>query len=167
MKEGLLGLKQAFQYYLEAVESGSIDPVTQDGCFSFILTRRQKSEIKKVCNEHDWVDPEERGITFTNEYFLHVLSQRKGKDSVSTQDCAAILASAYSDKSSVAVNRPRYENDRERDQQALIFNAKESISVGGSHNLYGVAVIEISIKNLTPITAYHARGAKVKAFGRS
>ncbi|MGL5673710.1 MAG: hypothetical protein ACRDC9_11600 [Plesiomonas shigelloides] len=165
MKDGALGLKQAFQHYLDAVDSGNIDPVTLNGCFSYVLTRRQKSEIKKVCDKNDWVDPEEKGITFTNEYFEHVLNQRKVKDSISTRDCAAILASAYSEKSSVAVNRPRYENDKEREQQALIFNAKESISVGKSHNLYGVAIIEITIKNLTPITAYHARGAKVKAFG--
>ena len=167
MLPGEEGLTQAFDDFMIQTESGQLDAeATSQGLFSYILTKRQRSEIKKVCNENQWVDPEEKGITLTKDYFEHVLNQRKVKDKVTARDCSTILASAYSKKSKVAINKPRFKGDRERDQQALIFNAEESIRVGNSNGLYGVAIIEISIKNLSPVTAYHATRPKVTAFGR-
>ncbi len=167
MLPGEEGLSQAFHDFMIQTESTSLDvEATSMGLFSYLLTKRQRSDIKKVCNEKQWVDPEEKGITLTKDYLEHVLKQRQSKDNVTASDCAVILASAYNKKSKVAINKPRFKGDRERDQQALIFNAEESITVGNSNGLYGVAIIEISVKNLSPVTAYHATRPKVTAFGR-
>ncbi|HHQ4452708.1 MULTISPECIES: hypothetical protein [Aeromonas] len=166
MLPGEEGMVQAFHEFMNQVSANSIDDAaTSQGLFSYILTNRQRGSIKTICAEQDWVNPEEKGVTLTREYFEHVLTQRVGKDAASPSDCATILASAYSVKSNVAINKPRYDGDTEREQQALIFNAEKSITVNGKKGLYGVAIIEISLKSLSPVTAYHARGSKVKAFG--
>lgn len=85
MLPGEEGLTQAFDDFMIQTESGQLDAeATSQGLFSYILTKRQRSEIKKVCNENQWVDPEEKGITLTKDYFEHVLKQRKVKDKVTS-----------------------------------------------------------------------------------
>jgi len=47
------GLTQAFDDFMIQTESGQLDAeATSQGLFSYILTKRQRSEIKKVCNEN-------------------------------------------------------------------------------------------------------------------
>ncbi|MGI2050015.1 hypothetical protein [Shewanella oncorhynchi] len=165
MKPGEIGLQAAINEFMQQIEKNLIDEeATQHGLFSFILTKKQRFQINKICQEQDWVDPQEKGITLTKQYFQHVLSQRSEKDKVNSTDCAAIIANAFNIKSKIAINKKRYEGDTEREQQALLFCAEETITSTNISNLYGVAVIEVSLKEITPITAYHARGAKIKAF---
>ncbi len=167
MAPGETGLIEAIHSFMKQIEDGTIDiEATEHGLFSFLLTKKQQAQIQKICNEQDWVNPQERGVTLTREFFNHVLVQRKNKDRVTAEECAAVLASAYSTKSQISVNKKRYEGDIEREQQALIFRADKTIGYGSISSLYGVAVIEISLKEISPITAYHARGDKIKAFGR-
>ena len=168
MSIGEEGLKQAFNSFMDQVASGyAFDKeILESGFFSFIFTKKQRSNIDKLCRDNDWVNPKSPGITFTRDYFHHVLEQRTTKDGVTPEDCAKILAATFCTQSETAVNKKRFENDTERDQQALIFNAKDGIVIGKSRNMYGVAVVEVSIKNLSPVTAYHARRDKVSAFGK-
>lgn len=168
MSVGEEGLKQAFESFMDQVASGyEFDKETlESGFFSFIFTKKQRTKISQLCRDNDWVNPESPGITFTRDYFHHVLEQRTTKDGVTPGDCAKILAAAFCTKSEAAVNKKRFEGDMEREQQALIFNAKDALVIGKSRNMYGVAIVEISIKNLSPVTAYHARGDKVLAFER-
>lgn len=168
MLVGEEGLKQAFKCFMDQVASDyEFDKeILKSGFFSFIFTKKQRSKIDKLCRDNDWVNPKSPGITFTRDYFHHVLEQRTTKDGVTPVDCAKILAAAFCTQSEAAVNKKRFEGDMEREQQALIFNAQDGMIIGKSRNMYGVAVVEVSIKNLSPVTAYHARRDKILAFER-
>lgn len=158
MIPGEAGLEAAIYGFVREIENGTIDKeATALGLFSYLLTKKQRYGIHQICQDQGWNIPQVKGITITESYIKHVLEQRKVKDAVDANGCAAIISHAFSTKSKVTVNRGR-------NQQAILFGAEKPMNAPEMKNLYGVAILQMAEKEITPVTAYHARGAKVKAF---
>ena len=80
------------------------------------------------------------------------------KDKLSWQECAEILATAFSVQSNVYVNR-------DYSEQTIVLNAVRRINVAGA-GFFAMAIVDVSENNLAPVTAYHATEAKCKAIQR-
>lgn len=168
MSAGETGLSDAFSYFLKMINDGEyIDSqIKEVGFFSYLLTKKQKSDISTVCKTNGWVDPRVKAICIDYEYLKHILDQRTGKDGLTYIDCAVILSAAFNTQSRVSVNRKRHENDDEREQQAVVFNAGSAITSGKARSAYGTAIIEINLMGYKAITAYHSRLEKIKALNK-
>jgi hypothetical protein len=153
---GEKALADAFRDYMHMVDSGHTFTEEQKntGLFSYILTGKQRDRINKICNSKGWGNNQSKGVTIKISTLSHVLKARKGKDSLTVDECAEVLIAAYNKKSEVAENKGR-------DRQAIILNTKTKLTVQAA-NTYGVVILDASNNNLAQITAYHAHWAKVK-----
>lgn len=162
MAIGDSAVRDAFFFFTEHVDSLGEQFVSDDmwkmPCFTYILTRKQFNQMKVVCQRNEWSIPTSPAIPITREMIKHVLSSRKVKDKLSWQDCAEILATAFSVQSNVFVNR-------DYSEQTIVLNASSRVNVGGA-GFYAMAIVDVSENNLAPVTAYHATEAKCKAIQR-
>lgn len=157
MTVGEQALHEAFIGYTHLVDTNFIfdQEIKEEGLFSYILTPKQRDQIKRICIREGWEVNQSKGITITIQAIKHVLAGRKSKDGLSTQECAQVLSSAYSKHSEIALNK-------DRDQQAFILNAKISVHIK-STAFYCAAILQVSENDLAQVTAYHTTWAKIKA----
>lgn len=165
MSKGKAALVAAFNELvnvLTVAEDNRVDwKSIQDAAeFSYLLTPKQFSNIKTICNEQGWPVVNVRGIHITLASVQHVLSARKKKDRLSNKLVAQILELAYHDLSQVKANKGHAE-------QALMLNAANRLFLNGQ-KFHAVAIVAIEEETLTgqiflaPVTAYHANEAKVR-----
>lgn len=157
---GEIALADAFLEFAKMVDTGHVfsEEHRKNGLFSYILTNKQRDKVTKICEHNGWDKNESKGITITISTLAHVLNARKGKDSLTVDECAQILISTYSKNSEITLNKGR-------DKQAIILNAQKRFYVG-RNSFYGLAILSVSKNNLAQITAYHANWAKIQAMLR-
>lgn len=156
MTVGEQALHNAFIDYTHLVDANFVfdQEIKASGLFSYILTPKQRDQIKRLCIKEGWPVNQSKGITITISAIKHVLAGRKGKDGLTTQECAQVLSSAYSKNSEIALNKDRHE-------QAFILNAKISVQLRSSA-FYCAAILQVSENDLAQVTAYHTTWAKIK-----
>jgi aminoglycoside/choline kinase family phosphotransferase len=98
--------------------------------------------MKVVCQKSGWDMPTSPAIPITWAMFRHVLSARNSKDKLSWQECAEILATAFSVQSNVYVNR-------DYSEQTIVLNAIRRIRVAGA-GFFAMAIVDVSENNLAP-----------------
>ncbi|EAV4637739.1 hypothetical protein JNP31_003572 [Salmonella enterica] len=155
-------IKDAFFFFTEQADAMDGKEIPQDiwdtPCFTYLMTKKQFNQMKVICKRSGWCEPPSPAVPITWAMFRHVLTARTSKDKLSWQECAEILATAFSVQSNVFVNR-------DYAQQTIVLNAVKRISVGGG-GFFAMAIVEVSTNNLAPVTAYHATEAKCKAIQR-
>ncbi|MCU6401185.1 hypothetical protein KW811_22125 [Enterobacter quasiroggenkampii] len=155
-------IRDAFFFFTELAdamdEKGLPQDVWDTPCFTYLLTKKQFNQMKVLCQRNGWNVPTSPAVPITWAMFKHVLSARTSKDKLRWQECAEILATAFSVQSNVFVNR-------DYSQQTIVLNAVKRIRVGGA-GFFAMAIVEVSENNLAPVTAYHATEAKCKAIQR-
>jgi hypothetical protein len=162
MAVGDNALREAVAYYMEWVYQVSVVgagvPAEEWNAplFTYLLTNKQFNELKVICTRQGWPPPG-RGITFFPHVIKHILTARGGKDGLTWQECAAVLAASLNARSSVAVQKIH-------EQQVVVLNSVEVLRVGKTREKYrGMLIVEVTINNLAPVTAYHASEAKSRA----
>lgn len=129
--------------------------------FTYLLTKKQFSELNRLCSKNDWPPQACHGITFYPKTLRHILTSRSEKDGLTGQECAEILAAALNARSSVAMGKGH-------NQQVIVLNSVDLLKVGLTGQKYrGMLIVEVTINNLAPITAYHASEAKSRAIMRN
>lgn len=125
--------------------------------FTYLLTNKQFNEMKVICSRQGWPPPPGRGITFFPHVISHILTARTGKDRLTWQECATVLTAALSPRSTVAMQKSH-------DQQVIVLNSVDVLRIGKMQEKYrGMLIVEVTIKSLAPVTAYHASEAKSRA----
>lgn len=125
--------------------------------FTYLLSPRQFNELKAICDDEGWPPPANRGITFYPHVIKHILTARTGKDALTWQECATIIAASLRPQSTVVIQKSH-------DQQVVVLNSKEVLRIGKTQEKYrGMLIVEVSINDLAPVTAYHASEAKSRA----
>ena len=162
MAAGDDALREAVAYYMEWVYRVSVIgkgvPAKEwkAPLFTYLLTRKQYSELKVICSRQGWPPPG-RGITFYPHVIKHILTARLGKDSLTWQECAAVLAASLNPRSTVAAQK-------DHEQQVIVLNSVDVLRIGRKQEKYrGMLIVEVTINDLAPVTAYHATEAKIKA----
>lgn len=162
MAAGDDALREAVAYYMEWVYRVSVIgkgvPANewQAPLFTYLLTRKQHSELKVICSRQGWPPPG-RGITFYPHVIKHILTARLGKDSLTWQECAAVLAASLNPRSTVAAQK-------DHEQQVIVLNSVDVLRIGRKQEKYrGMLIVEVTINDLAPVTAYHASEAKSRA----
>ncbi|CZZ82296.1 MULTISPECIES: hypothetical protein [Enterobacterales] len=160
-------LRNAIAFYMEWISdvsaSGQMLPDDEWSAplFTYLLTKKQLNDLNKLCAENDWPPQTCNGITFFPQTIKHILTSRGGKDGLSWQECAEVLAAALNPRSSVAV-------EKGHDQQVIVLNSLDVLKVGPTGQKYrGMLIVEVSINDLAPVTAYHASEAKSRAIMRN
>lgn len=160
------GLREAVERFMEWIYlSAVIGPGMQDAewaspLFTYLLTKKQYGSLKVICSRAGWPPPASRGITFYPHHIKHILTAREGKNSLSWQDCATILNASLSSRSILA---PHHAHD----QQVFVLNSVDALSVGPTKEKYrGILIVETTINDLAPVTAYNAPEAKSRAILR-
>lgn len=155
-------IRDAFFFFTELAdamdEKGLPQDVWETPCFTYLLTKKQFNQMKVLCQRNGWDLPTSPAVPITWAMFKHVLAARTSKDKLSWEECAEILATAFSVQSNVFINR-------DYSQQTVVLNAVKRIRVGGA-GFFAMAIVEVSENNLAPVTAYHATEAKCKAIQR-
>ncbi|EHH6290856.1 hypothetical protein NR288_24025 [Enterobacter sp. BT855] len=146
------------QQAAEMDDKGLPQEVWETPCFTYLMTKKQFNQMKVVCQRNGWDLPTSPAIPITWAMFRHVLSARNSKDKLSWQECAEILATAFSVQSNVYVNR-------DYSEQTIVLNAARRINVAGA-GFFAMAIVDVSENNLAPVTAYHATEAKCRAIQR-
>ncbi|UMO88141.1 hypothetical protein HP572_00560 [Pectobacterium sp. PL64] len=163
MAIGDQALRDAFFFFTEIINdiSTSGKPINDEQwnspLLTYLMTRKQLNHLNQICEKNDWPPQTCPGITIYPRHIQHVLSSRSS-DGLSWEDVAVILAASYSSQSIVAINKGH-------EQQGIILNDQKGIMIG-KNRFFGMAIIEISIYDLAPVTAYHAPEAKVRAIKR-
>ncbi len=163
MAAGEDALREAVTYYMEWVYRVSLVgagvPAEEWNAplFTYLLTNKQFNALKVICTRQGWPPPPGRGITFFPHVIKHILTARSGKDGLTWQECAAVLAASLSPCSHVAVQKAH-------DQQVVVLNSVEVLRVGRTQEKYrGMLIVEVTLNELAPVTAYHASEAKSRA----
>lgn len=163
MTPGVVGLNDAITHYMEWISdiAASGDMLPDDEwdapLFSYILTKKQFSDLQKICDENDWPPPDNPGITFYPKTLKHILTSRSGKDNLSWQDIAQIITAALNGRSTVA-------KERGYEQAVIVLNSIDVVRIGALQEKYrGMLLVEVTINDLAPKTAYHASEAKSRA----
>lgn len=163
---GEQALRDAFKENMHLVNNGYVftDEQRTHGLFSYILTPKQCSALKRICNEQGWPPCSSKGITITVYAFAHALKARKTKDGASVDECAEIMAAAYNKRSEIAHNKKRknQQNKDEAQRQSIILNAQSKINIQGSTK-YGLAILQVEKDFLSQVTAYDATLGKINA----
>ncbi|MCK3416487.1 hypothetical protein MZH48_07125, partial [Escherichia coli] len=148
-------IRDAFYLFTQQVAEMDNESLPKDvwgtPCFTYLMTRKQFNQMKVICQRNGWDVPTSPAIPITWSMFKHVLSARKSKDKLSWQECAEILATAFSVQSNVYVSR-------DYSEQTIVLNASCRISVAGA-GFFAMAIIDVSENNLAPVTAYHVTEA--------
>jgi hypothetical protein len=132
--------------------------------FSYLLSKKQREKIDKICAAEGWAATECRGVEINASTVNHILDSRLAQG-VSEQFVADILVAAYNQFSEIHVNK-KYK-DEENKEQAFFLNGIKKLQFA---NVTWNAVAVVAIDNfnvagerqLTSITAYHADEAKVR-----
>jgi len=164
MTVGEQALHNAFIDYTHLVDANFVfdQEIRAAGLFSYILTPKQRDQIKKLCIKEGWPVNQSKGITITISAIKHVLVGRTRKDGLTTLECAQLLSSAYSKHSEIALNKPINTGQKqERHEQVFILNAKVSARIQGSA-FYCAAILQVSENELSQVTAYHTTWDKIK-----
>lgn len=144
-------------YLVSVIGPGVPDEEWERPLFTYLLTQKQYNALKTICSRAGWPPPVSRGITFYPHHFKHILTAREGKDGLTWQDCATVLNASLSSRSILA---PHHVHD----QQVFVLNSVDSLSVGPTKEKYrGVLIVETTIDDLAPVTAYNAPEAKSRA----
>lgn len=157
---GEKALQEAFHFYTNAVSNGGISSeLWETGFFSYLLTPKQKSLVKKICDQEGWGLPTViSGMTITGSFVKHVINARTLKDKSTIYEVAEILAITFHKNGQIAVN---YNHE----EQGLIINSKNKVTINGNGR-YAMAAFYVQ-KKLSPVTSYDADRAKIlKKLGR-
>lgn len=132
--------------------------------FTYLLSGKQRDQLNRVCADNGWLLPQRCAVTLDMPAVAHVLRSREVKDKVTPAFVAKILASAYSDHSTVHVNK-------ERGEQALFLNFPTKLVFQGSayHAVAIVAIDGVAVngeRELQSRTAYHVTERKYNAMKR-
>lgn len=157
-RSGGLGFKDALFNFCERLNSNEILP--QDfidyGLFSYVLTKKQKNKIEKVCKDLGWPINNSKGVTVYVADIKHVLNARIKKDKYTWEQCAELMFLAYNPRSEMALN-----DHKEKNYQTFILNARDRFMVKDVAK-YGGVILDVSKNNLAQVTSYDASQAKVK-----
>jgi len=153
LREAILGYTK-WVYYISVIGKGAPVEEWRAPLFTYLMTNKQFNELNVICGRYHWPLPANRGITFFPHVIKHILTARSGKDQLTWQQCAALLAASLSSRSSIAVQK-------NHDQQVIVLNSMEVLRIGRTQEKYrGMLIVEVTINDLAPITAYHASEAK-------
>ncbi len=135
-----------------------LDQVKHAPLFTYLMTPKQFDRIRRICQQKNWLVPNNRGILIDLIAVAHPLESRVAKDNCTPEEALAILAQAYSPYSQIGLNKPK-------DAQGIIFNTGRKVRVGNG-DFYALAVVKVcqegGKKYLAPVTAYHATEAKIR-----
>ena len=85
------------------------------------------------------------------------MTARGEKDGLSWQDTTDILAAVLCSRSTVSVKKNHH-------RQVIVFNSVDILRLGRTkEKWWGALIVQVSLKHLIPITAYHASEAKVRS----
>ena len=131
--------------------------------FCYILTAKQRSTVKKVCDEHGWEVPFCKGIEINAVTINHILDSRM-KEGLTSTFVGDIMVAAYNQFAEVYVNKKNGE-------QAVFLNGIKKLPLNGS-TWHAVAIVAMDnvthgIKHLASVTAYHADERKVRGIRKS
>lgn len=132
--------------------------------FSYLLSRKQREKIAKICADEGWETTKCGGVEINASTVDHILDSRLAQG-VSEEFVADILVAAYNQFSEVHVNT-KYK-DEENKEQAFFLNGIKKLKFGDA-TWHAVAVVALDNVNdagerrLASITAYHAGEAKVR-----
>lgn len=159
-KIGSAALKDAFYHYVELIHSNAQFPdhVWKGGFFTYIPTKKQKSRILGLSNEHGWglANQDIRGITITGSFLSHVIKARIEKDGASWRECAEILSLSFHATSEIANNVSKH-----HDRQGLMFNSKKRVTLAGKSQ-YAMSVFRVE-NEISPVTAYAGNRARFES----
>lgn len=162
-KEGDEALAQAFKDLMSIAismrdEGTPVSHVKQAPTFTYLMTPKQFSRIRKICMENGWSVPNLCGIQIDLETVSHPLESRAKKNNCSDEEVLSILIAAYSPYSQVGMNRPK-------NAQGIFFNTGRKVQVGKTKYV-AVAIMKVDVEGkkvrLAPVTAYHATDAKIR-----
>ncbi len=149
-------LEDAFDFFINLVskEYAFEYELWNTGFFTYLLTKKQISDLKKLCKKEGWEEPNHFAITIKGEFVRHILNSRERKDQVTVEEASDILKAAFSPVSLVSINK-KYE------EQAVVLNSKNRIKIKGN-TYYSAAFFEVGEK-LENKTAYHTGYRKIEA----
>lgn len=166
MAVGDNALSEAIEFYTEwvyrvAVKGKGIPKDEWDlPLFSYLLTKKQFSQLNVVCSRNGWPRQTCRGITIYPHNIKHILTARITKNSLRWDEVAKVLAAALNSKSTVSIKKDQH-------QQVVVLNSTEVLKVGPKKEKYwGALILQVSENDLAPKTAYNANEAKVRAIHR-
>lgn len=137
----------------------SVDSTIWDvGYFSYLLSRKQKSHLSRICEQKGWQKPNNYSITIKGSSIKHILNSRIGSDNLTVNECLDLVLNALNEKSEVAIN------EREN-QQVFMLNGNKKISIKGN-SLYASLIVEIKEEGLVLKTAYPLTYRKLEAIKR-
>jgi hypothetical protein len=167
MAVGDSGLREAVERSMEwiyltcVIGPGISDEEWERPLFTYLLTKKQYNALKAICSREGWPPPVSRGITFYPHHISHILTARQDKNRLTWQDSADVLNASLSPRSILA---PHHVHD----QQVFVLNSLEVLKVGPTGEKYrGILIVETTINDLTPVTAYNATEAKSRAILRN
>ena len=90
---GTDALEDAFDFFINLVsEEHTFEcELWNAGFFTYLLTKKQVSDLKKLCKKEGWEEPSQFAITIKGEFIKHILNSRGRKDKVSAQEASDIL----------------------------------------------------------------------------
>ncbi|EDT2962897.1 hypothetical protein LSB85_004689 [Salmonella enterica] len=153
-------LREAFFFFTEWVDgiARSGKPIMPDEwerpLLTYLMTKKQFNQLNNLCQRNGWPRQERPGITIYPHHLQHVLSSRS-KDGLDWKMVSNVLSASFCTHSEVALNKGR-------NQQGIILNSFQAIRLG-KEKYYGMVILQVSEKDLAPVTAYHASEAKIKA----
>jgi len=158
-RSGVLGFKEALLNFCERLNLNEIfsQELVDYGLFSYVLTKKQKNKIEKICKTYHWPINNSKGVTVYVKDLKHVLNARMKKDKFTWSECAELIFLAYSPRSEVAIN-----DHKNKNYQTFVLNAQERFMVKNVAK-YGGVILDVSKNNLAQVTSYDASQAKVKA----
>ena len=163
MAVGDEGLSAAIRHYADWVNgliiSGTMLPPDEWNAplFTYVMTKKQFNRLNFICQRNGWPVQTCRGITFYPRNIKHILTARKGKDSIHCTEVADILIAALCPQSQVELKR-------DQNQQVVVLNSVSALRVGAKREKYfGMMIVQVSENDLAPVTAYHATEAKIRA----
>ena len=142
----------------------SIHLATVMPSFSYLLTRKQREAIDKICTREGWGKTQCGGVEINASTVNHILDSRLAQG-VSEEFVADILVAAYNQFSEVHVNK-KYKDDEIKEQAFFLNGIKKLKFNNATWNAVAVVAIDNINKNgirqLASVTAYHADEAKVR-----
>lgn len=160
MTPGEGALHEAFRNYTTTIFSFTStdqrmpDEEWNEPFFTYLMTKKQFAQAKRICLAQGWPPLEHPGIPIRASFIAHVLKSRGGKDDLDLAQVIEVLISAFNKRSEI------YLWD-ENEQQGIMINASDKLKSIKSKTYYGTAILQATIYDLAPVTAYHATEAKI------
>jgi hypothetical protein len=127
---------------------------------SFIFTKRQLSDLRKVCIINGVECPNIKGITLKIRDFHKALKTRIEHDHLTAENVGEMLAKTYSTKSLVRDNESYA-------AQGFLLNSKEKLSFNPEKGFYGLAVLSVEEDKVVQVTSYHTNKNKAEAISNN